>query len=177
MTVVEIFNSVTNGGANDFAEVVGLLKASGSPWCLIGGLGVNAYVEPTLTLDADFVVATEAIPTLIDELRRRGYRIKEYRFWINVQKPSSDLLIQFTTDVRYQEFPARAVPAEVLKSPVKVAAPDDLIRSKVWAYTDPERRPAKRFKDAADIANLVEAFPGYLALVPAELRSKLDTSP
>jgi transposase len=147
MTVVEIFNSVTNGGANDFAEVVGLLKASGSPWCLIGGLGVNAYVEPTLTLDADFVVATEAIPTLIDELRRRGYRIKEYRFWINVQKPSSDLLIQFTTDVRYQ------------------AAPDDLIRSKVWAYTDPERRPAKRFKDAADIANLVEAFPGYLTWI------------
>jgi hypothetical protein len=119
------------------------------------------------------VVVSEAIPKVIDELGCRGYRTKEHRFWINVQKPDSDLLIQFTTDARYQEFLDRATPAKVFRIPVKVAAVGDLIQAKVWAYTDPERRPAKRFKDAADIANLVEAFPQYLALVPAELRSEL----
>src|SRR5262249_34367202 len=73
MTAIEIYNHVTGGGGNDFAEVIKLLEASGSAWCLIGGLAVNAYVEPTLTLDADFVVVTEAIPRVLDELGHRGY--------------------------------------------------------------------------------------------------------
>jgi hypothetical protein len=40
MTAAEIFNAVTHGGGNDFAEVVGLLEEEGSAWCLIGGLAI-----------------------------------------------------------------------------------------------------------------------------------------
>src|SRR6266498_3291814 len=55
MTAAEIYESVTNGGASDFAEVVTVLNRN-KPWCLIGGLAVNCYVEPVYTVDVDLVV-------------------------------------------------------------------------------------------------------------------------
>ena len=55
MTATEIYESVTNGGASDFAEVVAVLNRY-KPWCLIGGLAVNCYVEPVYTVDVDLVV-------------------------------------------------------------------------------------------------------------------------
>ena len=59
MTAVEIYESVTNGGASDFAEVVTVLNRY-KPWCLIGGLAVNCYVEPVYTVDVDLVVRRNA---------------------------------------------------------------------------------------------------------------------
>ena len=55
MTAAEIYESVTNGRASDFADVVGVLDRY-KPWCLIGGLAVNCYVEPVYTVDVDLVV-------------------------------------------------------------------------------------------------------------------------
>lgn len=51
MPAVEIFNSVTKDGGNDFAEVVELLETSGQSWWLIGGLAVNVYVDSVFTID------------------------------------------------------------------------------------------------------------------------------
>ena len=52
MTATEIFESVTNGGASDFAQIVAVLNRH-EPWCLIGGLAVNCYVEPVYTTDVN----------------------------------------------------------------------------------------------------------------------------
>jgi hypothetical protein len=41
MTATEVFESVTNGGASDFAAVVEILNRHGS-WCLVGGLSERA---------------------------------------------------------------------------------------------------------------------------------------
>jgi hypothetical protein len=46
------------GGGNDFQATVELLERLDVPWCLIGGLAVNAYAEPVYTADADFVIVT-----------------------------------------------------------------------------------------------------------------------
>src|SRR6266446_5818052 len=67
MTAAEIYNSVTNGGASDFAEVAAILDRYG-PWCLIGGLAVNCYVEPVYTMDADMIVIAENLAAIRDEL-------------------------------------------------------------------------------------------------------------
>ncbi len=74
MTAAEIYNSVTNGGASDFAEVAAILDRHG-PWCLIGGLPVNCYVEPVYTVDADMVVITENLAAIRDELVAAGFSI------------------------------------------------------------------------------------------------------
>ncbi len=54
-----------------------------------------------------------------------------------------------------------------------VAAVDDVLRGKVWAASDPTRRASKRQKDLADIARLLERFPGLRTAVPESLLSKL----
>jgi hypothetical protein len=33
------------------------MRATGHSFCLIGGLAVNPYVEPVVTLDADFAIS------------------------------------------------------------------------------------------------------------------------
>ncbi|MFZ3376277.1 MAG: hypothetical protein WA183_12055 [Chthoniobacterales bacterium] len=107
MTAAEIYNSVTNGGASDFAEVAAILDRHG-PWCLIGGLAVNCYVEPVYTMDADMIVVAENLAAIRDELVAGGFSICEFPRSINAKKMKSKLNLQFTTDLRYQNF-VRAV--------------------------------------------------------------------
>jgi len=47
------------------------------------------------------------------------------------------------------------------------------MRGKVWAAQDRQRRASKRQKDLADIARLLEAYPGLGSLVPAEVLCRL----
>ena len=65
MTAVEAYELTTQGGATDFARLIASCESFG-PYCLIGGLAVNCYVEPVYTLDADLVVIAASLP----ELRR-----------------------------------------------------------------------------------------------------------
>jgi len=57
MTAVEVYELTTQGGATDFARLIRACESFG-PYCLIGGLAVNWYVEPVYTLDADIVVVS-----------------------------------------------------------------------------------------------------------------------
>jgi hypothetical protein len=112
--------------ATDFTLIVKACESLG-PYCLIGGMAVNCYVEPVYTPDADLVLSTAPHS-------------------LNALTPTSQLRIQFTTDERYQLFLGRAVEAEVLGTIVKVACLEDVTRGKLWAYSDPKRRFAKRKK-------------------------------
>ena len=56
---------------------------------------------------------------------------------MNALAPGSELRIQFTTDERYQPFLARSVEAEVLGIGVRIACLEDVMRGKLWAYSDP----------------------------------------
>jgi len=51
---VQAYELITKGGATDFARLIEACNSFG-PYCLIGGLAVNCYVEPVYTLDADIV--------------------------------------------------------------------------------------------------------------------------
>jgi hypothetical protein len=52
-----------------------------------------------------------------------------------------------------------------------VAALEDLVRGKVWAWSDAARRPTKRLKDALDLVRLAEVEPDLvMPLLPEELR-------
>jgi hypothetical protein len=106
---VEAYELTTHGGATDFALIAAACDAFG-PWCLIGGLAVNHYVEPVYTLDADIVVIASRLPALVAVLRVKRFQVEEHAHSVYAQPPASDLPIQFTTDLRYQEF--SPVPAE-----------------------------------------------------------------
>jgi hypothetical protein len=173
VTAVEAFELTTQGGATDFAKVIAACESFG-PYCLIGGLAVNCYVEPVYTLDADLVMIAAGLPDLSRRLREQGFKTEEHLHSLNATAPESDLRIQFTTDQRYQAFLARSVDAKVLGIQVRVASLGDVTQGKLWAYGDPRRRLSKRKKDELDLIRLAEAYPELKSLYPDELREQID---
>lgn len=162
----------TRGGATHFARLIELCRSFG-PYCLIGGLAVNCYVEPVYTLDADIVVVAKNLQPLIMRLKEEGFTTEEHAHSVNATAPESELRIQFTTDERYQGFLNRAKEADVLGTRVCVASLLDVVQGKLWAYGDPHRRLSKRKKDELDLVRLGEAYPELLSLYPPELAAEI----
>ena len=173
MTATEVFESVTNGGASDFAAVVGVLDKHGR-WCLVGGLAVNCYVEPVYTMDADLVVASSALPEIQKELTIAGFDVTAHEHSVNAQMKGSELRIQFTTDPRYQDFLSETETQPVLGVDVPVASLSNIVRGKVWAWSDPKRRLSKRKKDELDLIRIAEKYPEMRTLMPAQITDQLE---
>lgn len=172
MTAEEIYESVTDGGATDFAEVVAILDEVGA-WCLIGGLAVNSYVEPVYTVDADIVVVSGESERVRDRLSGAGYAIEDFVHSFNARKAPSKLSLQFTTDNRYQEFIATAARREVLGETVPVATLENIVRGKMWAWSDTARRATKRKKDELDLMRIAESYPELRERMPAPIVAQL----
>ena len=173
MTATEIYESVTNGGASDFADIVTVLNTK-KPWCLIGGLAVNCYVEPVYTVDVDLVVVAEKLPEIESKLTARGFRVERFEHSMNAQRPGSKLNVQFTTDPRYQDFLKDATEREVLGISIPVASLENIICGKVWAWQDAKRRLSKRKKDELDLLRIAESHPKLRNLIPAEITKQLE---
>jgi len=177
VTAVEAFELITQGGATDFARVIAACESFG-PYCLIGGLAVNCYVEPVYTLDADLVMIAASLPALTADLREKGFKTEGHANSVNATAAGSDLRIQFTTDQRYQAFLTRSVDAKVLGIHVRVASLQDVTQGKLWDELwndgDPRRRLSKRKNDELDLIRLAEAYPELKSLYPDELREQID---
>ncbi len=173
MTEKEFLNAVSNGKADIVQVLLDGLAELGARYCLIGGLAVNAYADPVVSLDLDLVVAADDLHDLQSSLGPR-FKIATFPHRVNLTSDQSDLRIQLQTDPRYQEFLDRAVEKTVLGYEMQVAAPSDLIDGKVWAYLDETRRKSKRHKDLADIARLVERFPLLEERLPAAVKQRIE---
>jgi hypothetical protein len=173
MTALEVYELTTQGGATDFARLIRACELFG-PYCLIGGLAVNCFVEPVYTLDADIVVVSSILGDLKTHLEECGFKTEIHQDSVNVLSAGSDLRIQFTADERYQAFLTRSVEADVLGMRVKIACLEDLTQGKLWAYGDRQRRLSKRKKDELDLIRLAEAYPRLKSVLPKELQDQID---
>lgn len=173
MTAAEIYESVTNGGASHFKEVVEILNRH-ARWCLIGGLAVNHYVEPVYTVDADVVVVANKLGAVEEVLASAGFRVKRFPHPVNATKHNSKLALQFTTAERYQAFVDRAQPGEILGCTVPVASLPDVVQGKLWAWSDPTRRPSKQLKDELDLVRIGENYPELRARLPEPIIARIE---
>lgn len=148
------------------------LEGTGIRYCVVGGVGVNAYAYPVVTEDLDIAVATADLGILEAALARE-FPIRRFPHSLNVSASDSRLQIQIQTDERYSEFPARAVVREVMGYKLPVARIEDLLQGKVWAALDSTRRPSKQLKDLSDIARILEVTPELRNRVPAELLARI----
>ena len=174
MTGKTFLNRVANGQIDAVALLLDLLNEIGARYCVIGGLAVNAYAEPVVSLDLDIVVVTDKVNRLCEVASSRGIGIEEFEHSINLSIPGSDLRIQLQIDPRYQEFLGRAQQRDVLGYGMAVAAMEDVVRGKVWAYLDERRRKSKRQKDLADLLRLAEGHPQLKDTLPPEIQSLVD---
>ena len=171
MTEAQFLAGIT-GRHDDLQRVVAALRRTGQPFCLIGGLAVNHYVEPVVTLGADFAIA--AATGVVSALRAEGFEVEEHPHSINAVLPGSRLRIQITVNDRYHAFPSRATEAEVFGVRMPVAALEDLVQGKLWAATDSQRRPSKRQKDRLDLTRICEAHPEMISRIPPGLVPEVD---
>ena len=163
---------ITMDEADLLERLVTLFEEQHVAYCVIGGQGVNAYVEPLVSLDLDMVIAADQLEE-VERLLAQSFSVKRFPHSLNVGAPDSDLRVQIQTDTRYADFPTRASRREVLGRPLQVAALEDVLQGKIWAALDPERRGSKRQKDLADIARLIEAYPQLRERVPAAIMERL----
>ncbi|MBN2054829.1 hypothetical protein JW905_07900 [bacterium] len=140
MTGRTFLNRVAKGETDIVSLMIAILEETGSAYCVIGGLGVNAYAEPVVSLDLDVVVVTGRLDEIRAVVEARGMKVEEFEHSVNLSMAGSDLRIQFHKDPRYQEFLARAEKHDVLGYDMFVASLADVLHGKIWAYSDETRR-------------------------------------
>ena len=170
----EFINRLANDKSDIIQILLDILSKTGSQYCIIGGLAVNAYVEPVVSLDLDIVAAFEDVGTICTTAKKFGLKVEQFEHSVNITSESSDLRIQLQTDSRYQDFLSTPQEKNVLGYPMKVARLEDVLQGKVWAYMDKARRRSKRQKDLADILRIIEAHPQLEASLPQSLRDELN---
>ena len=172
MQALTFWKTVTMDTENLLERLLALLVEHGIAYCVIGGQGVNAYVDPLVSLDLDLAISVGQLATA-EALLAQHFTVRRFPHSLNISVPGSDVRVQIQTDPRYGAFAERATEREVLGLWLPVAAVEDVLQGKIWAALDGERRPSKRQKDLADIARLVEAYPNLISQVPAEIRQRL----
>ncbi|MBN2382648.1 hypothetical protein JXQ70_07180 [bacterium] len=175
MTEKEFLNSIARDHTDILQQFLAILDETGSPYCIIGGLAVNAYVEPVISLDIDVVVAVQNIGNVIKAISIRHWKSVQFEHSLNISAAGSDLRIQIQTDPRYQKFIDGSEIHSILGYDLKVASLKDVLTGKVWAYSDIARRPSKRQKDLADIMRIVEEYPDLMTDLPQNLQKQLQS--
>ena len=174
MTKRQFYDWQTVGGVNDVMRMVDALERAELRWCAIGGVAVNHWAsEPMVTLDVDFVVATEDVDRAEQVLRAAGFSSERHPWSINFTGASS-VSIQLSTEEFYRDFVARSVAADVHGILLRVASLHDTLAGKIKAYSDPKRRQSKRLKDLADIARLLEAHPSLWPGLPEPIQRQVE---
>lgn len=174
MTGKTFLNSIANVEIDIIQLILSMLDESGADYCVIGGLAVNAFAEPVVSLDLDLVVVSDHIVKLRLIAMAKGMTIKEFEHSINLSILGSDIRIQLQTDPRYQEFISHAECLDVLGYKMSVACLPDVLRGKIWAYSDKTKRQSKRQKDLSDIMRLVETYPELRANLPPEIVDRIE---
>jgi hypothetical protein len=174
MTGKEFIQHLAQGGGDIVATLLALLNQTQTRYCVIGGLGVNAYADPVVSLDLDLVVVAGSVENLRRIAEAAGMQAEEFEHSLNLNRAGSDLRIQLQKDSRYQAFLSRAVMQNVLGYEMMVASLEDVLQGKIWAYSDLKRRKSKRQKDLADIMRLVETHPALAEKLPPEIAALVD---
>jgi predicted nucleotidyltransferase len=63
---------------------------------------------------------------------------------------------------------------DVLGQHVPVASLANVVRGKIWAWSDERRRVSKRKKDELDLIRILETYPELSDFMPDEIRRQLE---
>jgi hypothetical protein len=173
MTAKEFIKAVANGDADIIQLLLDILTETKTPYCVIGGLAVNAYVEPVVSLDLDVVVIAKDTERICTRAEEQGLKVERFPHSINLSSTRSELRVQLQTDGRYQTFIPRASAKTVVGYDMRVARLEDVLQGKVWAYQDESRRKSKRQKDLADITRIIETDPSLIPILPDAIQKQI----
>jgi len=174
MNAKYFIKAVSNGEVDIIQMLLDIIARTETPYCIIGGLAVNACADPVVSLDLDIVIVARRLEELCAKAVEAGLQIERFEHSINLSSSKSDLRIQLQTDARYQEFISRAKRKNVLGYEMMVATMENVLKGKLWAYVNQTKRKSKRQKDLADITRLVETHPDLLKLLPDSVQVLIE---
>ncbi|MQY63452.1 MAG: hypothetical protein GH143_03990 [Calditrichaeota bacterium] len=93
MTKKEFLNAVANGKTDVLQVFLDAVSQLGADYCVIGGLAVNAYAEPVVSLDLDIIVAATDIDAVCKSSAKH-FKIEHFAHRVNLSSHESDLRIQ-----------------------------------------------------------------------------------
>src|SRR2546423_273288 len=99
MRALELYKTIVRDTSNFLERLIGALEENDIRYCVIGGMAVNAYTEPVVTLDLDLVVAVEQIERAKEVLSAR-FGVREFEHTLNVSLLGSDLRVQLQKDAQ-----------------------------------------------------------------------------
>lgn len=172
MRALKFWKAVVRDRSNFLERVIGVLNQHGIRYCVVGGVGVNAYSEPIVAQDLDIVVAADDLPR-VRPLLEQEFRVREFEDSLNVYDPDSGLRVQVQLDAGHDDVVLRSRRGEVMGLGLPTAMPADLLRMKSAAAVDPTRRRSTRAKDVLDLGRLVQAFPELWDAVPEDHRGRV----
>jgi hypothetical protein len=103
MTKKEFLNAVSNCKEDIIQIFLDALTTSKANYCAIGGLAVNAYAEPVVSLDLDIIVAAENIEDLCNTIEAH-FKIERFADSVNLSSDKSDLRIADLFGLSEPEF-------------------------------------------------------------------------
>jgi hypothetical protein len=86
MTGKTFLNAVANGKTDILQIFLDILTKTSSSYCVIGGLAVNAYVEPEVSLDLDMIVGVQDLEKDCQAAAKKGVRVKKFECSVNLTK-------------------------------------------------------------------------------------------
>jgi len=172
MRALQFWKAVTMDRSDFLERLLDTLTENGIRFCAIGGIGVNAYTYPVVTLDLDIAVALDDVKRA-EKILSRDFKVRRFAHSVNVTAPGSDLMVQIQTEPEYAAFVDRAQVREVLGLQLPVAAVEDVLQGKIWAAQEPTPRQSKHLEDLSDIARLIEAHPRLERLLPPEVLAQI----
>jgi hypothetical protein len=172
MRARQFWSTMTADTSDVIGRLVESLERAGVPFCVIGGLAVNAYVDPVVSLDLDVAIAAGDLERILPHLAS-DFAVERFPHSVNLSSSDSDLRVRFHLDPRYAAFVPRAARRHVLGMELPVAQVEDVLQGKVWSASDPARRASRRQKDLADIAGVIEAYPELRERVPEAILRRL----
>lgn len=168
------FNAVTNSKDDILGKFLNILEKNKISYCVLGGVTLNAYCEPILTLDFDCVISLNQLEKLKNILKKENFKIKSNQHTCEVKSKNSDLRIQIQKNVRYQDFIGNSKELKVLGYKMKIAKKEDILRGKIWAYQDKKRNIIKRERDLLDRRRLIKKYPSLKKELPKEILIKIE---
>jgi hypothetical protein len=91
MTGRKFMNTVANSKEDILQIFLDILNRTQTAYCIVGGLAVNAYVEPVVSLDLDVVIDTEDIDKVCKKAVAKGLKLESFEHSVNLTSSKSEL--------------------------------------------------------------------------------------
>ncbi len=85
MQALTFWKTITMDYAGFLDQFISVLEENHVQYCVIGGQGVNAYVDPLVSLDLDLVIAADQLDQVEALLEAGGFQLKGFPHRLNVR--------------------------------------------------------------------------------------------